>query len=110
MMLSTLVLPISCLQMRLKPSVVRRLFDTQAWTEATFLIFASACFVGFTGLYIPYFYIESYALQNKIFAANTAFYLVSILNAGSFLGRVVSLHTLPSPGKAACFAVFSHLM
>lgn len=96
--------------MRLKPLVVRRLFDTQAWIEATFLIFASACFVGFTELYILYFYIKSYALQNKIFAANTAFYLVSILNAGSFLERVVSLHTLPSSGKAACFAVFSHLM
>ena len=104
-MLGTLILPITCLKMRLKPSSVRRLFDRQAWTEAPFLIFAGACFIGFIGLYVPYFYIESFALQKKIFNENTAFYLVSILNAGSFLGRIVSLHQpfcLP-PGHASYY-------
>ena len=90
-MLGTLILPITCLKMRIKPSSVRRLFDRQAWTEASFLVFAGGCFIGFVGLYIPYFYIETFALQKEIFNENTAFYLVSILNAGSFFGRIVSL-------------------
>ena len=89
-MLVTLILPMSCLKMRLKPSVARRLFDTSAWTEGPFLVFAVTCFVGFIGLYVPYFYIESYALDKNIFGKNIAFYLLPIMNAGSVFGRVVS--------------------
>ena len=88
-MLITLILPMSCLRMRLKPSVARRFFDTSAWTEGPFFIFAATCFVGFIGLYVPYFYIGSYALDNKILDRNLAFYLLPIMNTGSIFGRMV---------------------
>ena len=90
-MLATLMLPIACLRMRIKPSTARRFFDIQAWTELPFVTFAIACFVGFMGLYVPYFFIQSYASQKHIFSEDVAFYLVPILNAGAFIGRLVSI-------------------
>lgn len=48
-------------------------------------------FFGFMGLYIPFFYIQSYALKspNSQFDESFAFWLLVILNAGSFFGRII---------------------
>lgn len=46
--------------------------------------------LGFIGLYIPVFYIQVYALTKGVTANEEfAFYLLAILNAGSFFGRVI---------------------
>jgi len=90
-MLITLILPSTCLRMRLKPAVARRFFDTKPWTEIPFAVFAAACFFGLIGLYIPYFYVDSFARQEKLADTELAIYLLPIINAGSFIGRVVSL-------------------
>ena len=89
-MLATLALPMVCMRMRLKPSTARQFFDIQAWTELPFVIFAVACFVGFIGLYIPYFFIQTYASQTNIVDRDVAIYLVPMLNAGALVGRLVS--------------------
>ncbi|GBE85448.1 Aspyridones efflux protein [Sparassis crispa] len=39
------------------------------------------------GLFIPYFYIVDYAMAHSI-PATTAFYVLSVMNAGSVLGRI----------------------
>ena len=91
-MLTTLTVPLFAMKMRMKPSVARRLFDTSALTETPFTVFAIASFFGSTGLYIPYFYVESYARELGIVQqADLVFYLVAFLNAGSVVGRLVSL-------------------
>jgi hypothetical protein len=38
------------------------------------------------GVYVPYFFIQSYALELNI-AANTTFNIVAIMNAATFFGR-----------------------
>ncbi|KAF2230512.1 MFS general substrate transporter [Viridothelium virens] len=88
-MLATLSLPLTSLRMRFKPATARKVFDPKPWTELPFAIFAFACFVGFSGLYVPYFYIESFVLQKNIFSVRVAFYVVPILNAGAFIGRLL---------------------
>ena len=88
-MLVTLALPVLCLRMRIKPSTARSFFDTNAWREPSFLLMTTACFVGFLGLYIPYFFIQSFAGQKDVINSNTAVYLLPIINAGSFVGRIV---------------------
>ena len=46
--------------------------------------------LGFVGLYIPIFYIQTYALTRNITPdSDYAFYLLSILNTGSFFGRIL---------------------
>lgn len=47
-------------------------------------------FFGFMGLYIPFFYIEIYALEKTDIDRDLAFYLLTLLNTGSFFGRIVS--------------------
>lgn len=89
-MLTTLILPVTCLKMRFKSPVARRFFDPQPWTEAPFVVFAVACLFGLIGLYIPYFYVDSFAREKELADASLALYLLPIMNAGSFAGRVVS--------------------
>lgn len=80
--------------MRFKPADARRLFDTTAWREPRFSIFAGACLLGYIGLYIPWFYANSFAVENQVVDSNLARYMVSFLNAGSFVGRVVSVRII----------------
>lgn len=86
----TMVIPLVGMKMRAKPSVHRRLFDITAWREAPFTFFGIAEFFGFMGLYIPFFYISVFAIDNHIVGKDLAFYLLALLNAGSFFGRIVS--------------------
>lgn len=90
-MLVTLILPVTCLRMRFTPPVARRFFDPKPWSEKPFATFAGACFFGLIGLYIPYFYVDSFARESRLADTELALYLLSIMNAGSFVGRVVSL-------------------
>lgn len=88
--LVTLVVPIWCMKMRVKPAAARRLIDLSGWREASFSLFSIAEFFGFMGLYIPFFYIQTYALEKTNIDKNLAIYLPVLLNAGSFFGRIVS--------------------
>lgn len=89
-MLATLMFPIVCMRMRVKPSAARRLFDVTAWAEPAYVVYAFAMFFGFLGLYIPFFYVQLYSIEERIVGTSLAFYLLPILNAASFFGRLVS--------------------
>ena len=47
-----------------------------------------AVFVTYTGLYVPFFYVEAYA-NNIGIHGSLAFYMLIILNAASVLGRII---------------------
>lgn len=54
-------------------------------------IFTSLCIafgLGFLGLFIPYFYISSYAAGHGA-SANMSFYMISVVNAASLFGRIL---------------------
>lgn len=87
-MLVTLAVPLAVMKTRLKP-VKKPFVDPAAFKEAPFTLFSFGLFFGFMGLYIPFFYISSYADKNHITDANLAFYLLVLLNAASFVGRIV---------------------
>ena len=89
-MLATLMAPILSMRMRVKPSAARRLFDSTAWKEIPYLLFAFSSFFGFLGLYIPFFYVQIYSIEHGIVNTDLVFYLLPLLNAGSFFGRLVS--------------------
>lgn len=89
-MLATLIVPVFGMKMRVTPSTVRPRFDTAAWREMPFALFACAVFLGFLGLYIPFFYVQLYSIEHAIVDTSLVFYLVPLLNAGSLFGRVVS--------------------
>ena len=90
-MLATLIVPMAGMQMRTKPQVRRKLFVSSAWKEPPFALFAIASFFGFLGLYIPLFNIQLFAIEQHILSErqDLAFYLLAILNTGSFFGRII---------------------
>jgi MFS family permease len=70
------------------PTQARPLFDAQAWKNPQFDVFTVGLFFTFIGLYTPFFYIPAYARTRLNIDGDFGFYLVSILNGASFLGRI----------------------
>lgn len=87
--LATLLVPLTCMQMRVKPPKVRALIDLSAFTDVYWIIFVLGSLIGFVGLYVGFFYTSYYGQQQGITDASLSFYLVPILNAGSFFGRTI---------------------
>ncbi|KAI9871970.1 MAG: hypothetical protein M1830_002209 [Pleopsidium flavum] len=87
-MLATLIVPLASMKMRVKPSMQRRIFEPAAWREAPYTLFALGTFFGFMGLYIPFFYVQIYSIKENILGEDFAFYLLALLNGGSFFGRI----------------------
>ncbi|ANB13716.1 Mch5p [Sugiyamaella lignohabitans] len=82
------ILPCLFLKGRLPPRKSGPLIDYASFKDIPFILYCIACFFGFMGQYIPIFFIQSYCLEIGI-DSNLAFYMTSILNAGSVLGRIL---------------------
>lgn len=91
-MLVTLMVPVLSMKMRIKPLAVRPWLDQSAWMETPFVYFGCAMFLGFLGLYIPFFYIQLQSIQQEGLNKDLVFYLLPLLNGGSFFGRLVCGH------------------
>lgn len=90
MALGTLLIPCVCIKMRTMPSAPRKkIVDFSGFREAPFSIFALASFTGFIGLYIPFFYISTFASSKAGLDDTLAFYMLPILSAGSVAGRIL---------------------
>ncbi|WFD33185.1 hypothetical protein MSPP1_004243 [Malassezia sp. CBS 17886] len=87
--LGTLSFALAVLRPRLGPSPKRSLFAFRALREPPYGLFCVGVFLGFVGLYVPFFYISSYAMKKVHMGKSLSFYLVTILNAGSFGGRIL---------------------
>ncbi|SMY28147.1 unnamed protein product [Zymoseptoria tritici ST99CH_1A5] len=88
-MLATLAISNLVLKVRVLPAGQRKIIDFSAFREPPFVLFSLATFVGFLGLYTPFFYVQSYAIDTGLAKADLAFYLLAILNAASAFGRVI---------------------
>ena len=90
-MLATLTISLTVMKVRLQPAQKRQIFQLSAFKEPPFLLFSLAEFLGFMGLYVPFFYIQSYATNapNTHIDPSLAFYLLVILNVGSIFGRII---------------------
>ena len=66
MALGTLVIPITFMQMRVKPPAKRKLLDLSAFKEPPYVLFVLGSFIGFMGLYVPFFYIQYFGIVEKI--------------------------------------------
>ncbi|KAJ5947533.1 MFS general substrate transporter [Penicillium verhagenii] len=104
--LATLVFPL--LFMRVKsatpdqPRKVRKLFDSTTLTETPFCLFLAWGFFGFVGVYMPLYYVGSYALEKEM-SSPAVGYLIPILNAGSVLGRIVPNYAADKTGPINMF-------
>lgn len=65
-MLGTLAVSLSVMRTRILPARKRALLDLPAFKEAPFVLFTLGMFFGFMGMYIPFFYVQSYAIEEKV--------------------------------------------
>ncbi|KAL6891850.1 major facilitator superfamily domain-containing protein [Trichoderma evansii] len=88
-LLATLLLPVLFLRPRMIPGASRKAIDTTAFTDWPFVVFLCGNFIYLLGSFTPFFYVEVYAVQTGIANADLGFYIISIMNAGSALGRIL---------------------
>ena len=80
---------ISILRVRFQPEEKRALVQIAAFKDPVYTLFCASQFIGFCGLYNMLVYIQPYSLDNSIMGEDLGFYLVSILNSASTVGRVI---------------------
>lgn len=89
MVLATQLAAFALMRMRIVPNTgKRKIVDLKHLKHGQYLLACIGFFVGFLGLYVFYYYIQLYAVQESHTPNDTAFYLLAILNAGSFFGRL----------------------
>lgn len=92
-MLVLSIAPVFGMRMRTKPSTIRQFFNRAAWKELEFSLYAISFFLGYMGLYIPYFYVQLYCVEKSIITGDLLLYLLPVLNASGFFGRLAgTLH------------------
>lgn len=88
-MLATLLIPILVMKAKVFPATTRPLFDMKVLRKLDFVLFGFGTFFAFMGMYIPFYYMSSFAVSHGIADANVGFYLLTILNAASVFGRII---------------------
>lgn len=90
-LLALSVIPIAFMRTRTLPTQKKNfaLFNKCTWSDMPFLSFVVASFLAFLVLYVPFFYIELFAIQQSIWSLEDAEYLIILLNVGSIFGRIV---------------------
>ncbi|KAK3203221.1 hypothetical protein GRF29_112g563471 [Pseudopithomyces chartarum] len=87
--LGTMLIPNLVMRVRVLPAKSRSLFDLPAFKIPAYALMATGFFIGFMGLYMPFFYAQVYALTNHITNDNLGFYLLAIMNSTSVFGRII---------------------
>ncbi|KAL2802661.1 major facilitator superfamily domain-containing protein [Aspergillus granulosus] len=87
--LGTCLISFSIMRMRFVPTEKRKLIQLGAFKEPIFVLYSIGMFMGFLGFYNFLFYVQSYAIETGIVDDKLGFYLLSMLNAGSTLGRIL---------------------
>ena len=88
-MLVTELLALSMMRVRSIPGARRAIMQISALKEAPFAVYAISILLAYMGMYIPFFYVQSYALAHKIMSSNDVANLLVTMNCGSWLGRVI---------------------
>ncbi|KAI9713343.1 MAG: hypothetical protein M1828_001436 [Chrysothrix sp. TS-e1954] len=87
--LATQAVPILVLKVKVQAPKRRLLFDVKAFKEPPFFLFTLALFLALMALYIPTFYVQSFALTKGLTSPELAAYILPILNSAGVVGRVL---------------------
>lgn len=91
-LLGVSAVPLAFMRTRTPPTASgrkRAMIDRTALRDAAYLTFVAGGLFAFLALYVPFFYITLYATSKGVASESFAPYLVTLLNAGSIVGRVV---------------------
>lgn len=97
--LATLSVPCVCIRLRVLPPPRKTIIDFSGFKELPFALFCLASFVGFIGLYIPFFYISEFSDSARGNLSTTlAFYMLPIVSSGSIVGRILPAYVADFTG------------
>lgn len=88
-MLGTLAVPITVMRAKTFPASKRPLIDLKVLRNVPWVLFTTAEFFGFMGMYIPFYYISTYGFSEDVVDEDLSFYLLTIINTVSIFGRVL---------------------
>ncbi|WYZ43848.1 hypothetical protein EsH8_VII_000284 [Colletotrichum jinshuiense] len=84
------IIPAVTMHTRLPPSGHKRsLIDQTALRDPAFMLVMAGSFIAFLAMYVPYFYIQLFAVNHDIGPSSFSAYFVTLLSAGSIPGRVI---------------------
>jgi MFS family permease len=78
----------------------------KAWKKPSYVLQAAGLFLVYWGLFTPFFYLPAYGSAHGL-DPDMAIYTISILNTGSFFGRLLSGYLAPLVGKFNLLALSS---
>ncbi|KAK8061788.1 MFS monocarboxylate [Apiospora phragmitis] len=84
--------PIVFIKARVAPDPRHRRRAFVDWTyfrDLPMLVFTAAIFCAFLGLWVPFFYVQLYAITFRVSSVGFSPYFVTLLNVGSALGRIL---------------------
>ena len=87
--LITLLVPLVWTKQKKLPVAKRKLVDWPVLRVKSYVLYCIAQLFAFGGLYIPFYYVSSFAQEKGIGSRGLALYLVAIMNAASTFGRIV---------------------
>ncbi|KAI1502528.1 major facilitator superfamily domain-containing protein [Biscogniauxia marginata] len=89
-LLGTAPIPLIFMRPRVPaPKRKRAFFDKSGFSDPPLMTWGVGAFFAFLGLYVPFFYIQLYAIRYRIASPEFSAYLVTLLNAGSVVGRLL---------------------
>lgn len=71
------------------PRSTRRLLDPGALIDVPYVSFMIAGFLLFAGVLVPYFLATTFAMESLHTSTDLSFYMLAILNAAQFFGRII---------------------
>ncbi|KAJ5719791.1 MFS general substrate transporter [Penicillium malachiteum] len=87
LMLGCLVICCVIMRLRPRPRQLTNLIDFSHFYDRSYMAFVAAFALMISSVYVPFFYIQKYALKLGI-DDDMACYLLSIMNASSLIGRI----------------------
>ncbi|KAI8624058.1 MFS general substrate transporter [Xylariaceae sp. FL1651] len=110
--LGTLLIPLSVMRMRVVPRKSRSFIDWSAFRDIQFMFFVIATLIGFIGISILLTYLAFYAADTGTTDTRMVFYLVSIFNGASVVGRLTpaALSDVTGPFNIAPCAIISGVL
>lgn len=82
-------IPAAGFKQRIPPTKFHQMEFKPLFNDKPYLLFCTAEFFGFMGVYIVFFYMQLYALTRCKTGNTTASLLLPIINAGSLVGRLI---------------------
>lgn len=95
--LATLSIPCACVRLRVLPLPRKTIIDFSGFKEIPFALFYLASFVGFVGLYVPFFFVTEFADAAGL-STKLAFYMLPVVSCGSIIRRILPAYIADTAG------------